>query len=387
MFDLEDATVAGLGYAFFAETGDYQTDRIVEAIQQQRAPAPPSRVDVHVHLDDEEDERGVAPINALDWSTLEIPKSWDDYVGQEGLKRELQVRIAAARARGERLPHYLLATPHAGYGKTTAARLVAQDFGVDMIELNPPFTVNTVVKAAQMLKPHDVLFIDEVHRLTLKPRGSEILLKILEDGVAYVDGEAVPLPDITIGAATTDKDLLPETVLDRFKCKPTFRPYTMGDLGEIAARFTLRHDAVRWIDGDLGAVMARACRGVPRLVEEMVMAASDLGMAFNQAPTGAELLALMQIEWDGLAREHIDYLTGLRKYFRRETKEGGFEFVGGEASMMTLLRETKQAIARIERYLIECGFLDKTPRGRRLTRAGIRRAEQLIAQRKGIGDV
>jgi Holliday junction DNA helicase RuvB len=377
-----DAMDFGLGYAFYRHGQDAQTAQLVRALQQ--TTANPQQVTVNLS-DEDPDLRELGYINALDFTTVTLPDSWDDYIGQEPLKRQMAVYINEAKRTGNRLPHTLFASGVPGVGKTTAARMTARSLGAEIIELVPPFNIYTLAQAAQSLYEGDILFIDEIHKLSDNgKRGAEILLKILEDGVIFLpNGEIIELNDITIIGATTDRDKLPEPVIDRFKIKPYFQPYTFGDLSEIAAVFTSKHQAWNSVDAYLCLDMAKACRGTPRILDEMVIAAQALEGTFNRRPTAAELLEFIEVEPDGMTRTHIHYITALRQFFRRETADGEIEFISGEATMMQLLRETKQGIGRIERFLIERGMIDRTPRGRRLTAAGMERADEFIGAGKG----
>jgi Holliday junction DNA helicase RuvB len=378
----------GAGYALYRHGQDQQTAQLLNAQRQ------PVQVTVNVNTD--EDER-VPHVNMLDFTTADIPE-WDDYIGQENLKRQVMIRLKAAQSRGERFPHTLLASGFPGVGKTTMARLIAKMMGVPMTETMAPISAYTLAEAAMALPDHGVLFIDEIHGLANNgKRGAEVLLKALEDGIIYLsDGTVCELPNITIIGATTDKDMLPEPVIDRFRFRPEFSPYTDPDLCEIASTFVSRHKA--WdaiIDQSKPSPenmailwdLALACRNTPRIVEEYILAARDLAVALNRPPTAQEVLELVEVEPDGMTKQHINYITAMRTYFPRELKEGGYEFVVGEPAIMQMLRETKQGIARIERFLIERGLLDRTPRGRRLTDRGVARAEAFIAEGKGIRDV
>lgn len=380
-----DALEAGLAYAFYRHGQDAQVEDLVKAFGQAQSPQ-----EIHVTVSDEEqDLRSVGYVNALDFSKVTLPDSWDDYIGQEPLKRQLSVYINEAKRKGEALPHTLFASGVPGVGKTTAARMTAKSLGVDIIELVPPFNVYTLAQAADALYDRDILFIDEIHKLADNgKRGAEILLKALEDKVIFLpNGETVKLSDITIIGATTDRDKLPEPVLDRFKIKPYFQPYSIEELAEIAAVFTIGHDALDSVDVEMCVAMAKACRDTPRVIEEMVIGAQALRGAFGRAPSPSELLDFLEVEPDGLTRTHIHYITAMRQFFLRETADGDIEYICGEASMMQLLRETKQGIGRIERFLIERGLVDRTPRGRRLTALGVSRAEEFIRAGKGASHV
>jgi len=326
-----------------------------------------------------------------------MPGDWDEYIGQDPLKRRLMITMAAAQADGRRFPHTLFASGYPGVGKTTAARLVAATMDVPIIELVPPFNVYTLVEAAMKLPDHGILFIDEIHKLADSgKRGSEILLKVLEEGVAFTpDGQIHQLPDITVIGATTDRDKLPEPVLDRFKVKPYFQAYSDEELARIAIQFAFRHKAQEHVDPMMAAHIAMACRGTPRVIEEMIEAARDLSRAMTRMgkhtqPVNAtpyEVLEYLEVEPDGLTRTHIHYLTALYKYYGRATKDGGIEYVAGQATMLNILRETTQGIQRIERFLVERGLINQTPRGRALTEAGIERAMEFVSEGKGARDV
>lgn len=269
---------------------------------------------------------------------------------------------------------------------TTLARLIAKTMGVKMVELVPPFNIFTLVQAASELSAGDILFIDEIHKLADNgKRGAEILLKVLEDHVAFLPtGEVVDLDDITVIGATTDRDKLPEPVIDRFKVKPFFQPYSLGELARITITFASKHDALDMVDDDLAVAIAKACRGTPRITEEFVIAARDLYMALGRQVAAEELLDFVEVEPDGLGRQHIQYLTSLRQFFPRTVRDTEeIEYVVGEAAMQQILRETKQGLGRIENFLIELGYIDRTPRGRRLTDKGVARAEEFIAAGKG----
>lgn len=373
----DSALAAGTAYALFRHGQDAQTAALLSG-------GIGGGAEIHIHTGD--DEQAVAFVNALDFATADMPDTWDDYIGQEPMKRQIAVYMKSAQARSDRFPHTLLASGYPGVGKTTLARLIAKTMNVRIVELVPPFNVYALVEAASTLNDGDILFIDEIHKLADSgKRGAEILLKVLEDRVAFLPtGEVIELADITVIGATTDRDKLPEPVIDRFKVKPFFQPYSHPELGEIAITFAARHKALDCVDDMLAVTIAKACRGTPRISEELVMAARDLTFALGRPPSGEELLDFVEIEPDGLTRQHIQYLTSLRQFFPRTVRDTEeVEYIVGEAAMQQILRETKPGIGRIENFLIERGLIDRTPRGRRLTPAGIARAETFIREGKG----
>jgi holliday junction DNA helicase RuvB len=382
---------AGIMYGLYRHGQDRQNQQLIQAMNHLVASREDPEITVEVNLpDDGEDQPGIEPINNVDYSTDPLPNSWADLIGQVALKEELRTHIAAAKNMGEALPHVLLASGYAGVGKTTVARMIAKAMGRKYVELVPPFNIYTLVDAAEELEDHDVLGIDEIHKLADSgKRGAEILLKILEDKVAYLpDGDVVRLNDITIVGATTDRDKLPETVLDRFEIEPFFSPYSDAELVKIVVKFAYRYKAENYVDEDLAITMALASRGTPRVIKKYVLAARAIALGKGHTPTSRELLAFLEVEPDGMTRTHIHYITALRQYFAREKpKGGGFEYVIGAPAIQQILRETPDGLGRIERFLIEQGLLDRTPRGRRLTDRGIARAEQFIREGKGASDV
>ena len=235
-----------------------------------------------------------------------------------------------------------------------------------------------------------MLFIDEIHLLA-KGGGDQILLKVLEDKVGFLpDGTVVPLNDITIVGATTDAGIMRQPILDRFMVKPDFESYSLTELAEIAVVFAYRRDAEDLISDELAVAIAKACRNTPRMIDDLVLAARDLGHAIGRAPTAVELLDFKKLESDGLTRTDVRYLTAGRQLCARTFKEHGVEkveYIVGEKTIMGILRETPLGLSRIERALVESGLIQRTRGGRRLTDKGIARAEEFIAAGKGFTDV
>jgi Holliday junction DNA helicase RuvB len=381
-FGLDDAMLLGTGFALYRHGQDAQTRQLISAIDglNDRPESSP----------EEPDEPEIQVINAIEWTTAELPELWDDYIGQGPLKEQIWVALVAAQMRGDTLGHILLESGYPGVGKTTMARLIAATMKVPIIEVVPPFTIEAIIKAAMSLPDKGVLFIDEIHKMTdsVGAQGAEVLLKLLEDGVIFEkDGTVHVLHDITVVGATTEADSLPDTVLDRFKMQPYFQAYSMVELARITVVFVWKHGAVKEVSDEVIYAIARACRSTPRVAEKMVEACRDLSQTSGRQATPAELLAHIEVEPDGMTRKHVAYITSMRQYFGREAKDGSVEYIIGEAGIRQRLRETKEGIGRLERFLIERGLLDRTPRGRKLTNLGITRAENFIAEGKGVAHV
>ena len=360
------ALAVGTGYALLRHGQDRQVEQIAKILERMTEPEIIQVGDLPPTTNTREVDPG-----AVDWKA---------FTGQEQLKNQLKVYIDAAIKRGDRLPHVLLASGYPGVGKTMLSRIIAKMMDVPMVELMPPFDTYTLVDAARKLPDRGILFVDEIHKLAdAGKRGAEILLKVLEEGVAFLpDGSMVRLPNITIIGATTDRDKLPEPVVDRFKVKPDFAPYTYSELAQIAVRFSYRHWCEDTLDDDQAIVIAFACRGTPRIAEEFVLGNRDLSLHLGRNPTGEELLAFMDVTEDGLTAAHRKYLTALYQYFGQDTAEG-VKYVAGEAAIKQMLRETSNGLMRIEAFLLERGLIDRTPRGRQLTELGEERAQELLA--------
>lgn len=382
---------AGTAYAFLGHALDRQTATIlnglVRRVPEMITPRAPTRATGTTSVTVVTAEAAPIPfINSLDTVKAAMPDCWDDYVGQEPLKRQLSVYIAEAKTLGTRLPHILLNSGMPGVGKTTMARLLAATMGVDIVEVVPPFDIYTLAEAGASLDDGDILFVDEIHLLG---RQQEMLLKPLEDGVVHLpSGDVVHWPDITIIGATTEGNAMLDTILDRFKIKPYFQAYTLEELALIAIDFSGRHNCVKLVTDEVADAMAKACRGTPRILDEMVRGQRALTAALARTPAPKELLEFLEIEHDGLTRLHIQYLTGLRQYFPRWRRNADdtetLEYVAGLHALRTMMRENEKGLGKIENYLITRGLVDRTPQGRRLTDAGITRAERFIAEGKGV---
>lgn len=331
----------------------------------------PTEVNVHVTVAQEK-EQEIPFINAAG-NAPEYVKDWDGYIGQGPLKEQLLVHIDAALARWEVLPHVLLASGMPGVGKTTMARLIAKKMQGELTMMVPPFSKTALHEAAIQVPDGGFLFIDEIHKLADHgPAAAENLLHMLEENLLYLEDGVHTLNEISIIGATTDADKLPETIIDRFSIKPYFQAYSLAELVRITKNFANYFNTE--LTPETMVAIAKACRGTPRIAREYVIAVRDLQTARKQWCTPAMLYSFKEIEPDGTTRQHQAYMKSLYQFFGREDADGKIEYVAGEASLMSLLRENKSGLARLERFLIERGFIDRTPRGRRLTPAGVRRA-------------
>ena len=294
------------------------------------------------------------------------PQTLAEFVGQAPLKANLKVFIDAAKSRGEALDHVLLFGPP-GLGKTTLAQIVARELGVSFRATAGPILAKAGDLAAILtnLEPNDVLFIDEVHRLPAAVE--EILYPAMEDHVLdLIIGEGpsarsvrIDLAPFTLVAATTRAGLLATPLRDRFGIPMRLEFYTPEELC-----FVLSHAARKMGAGltpDGAAEIATRSRGTPRVAGRLLRRVRDIALA-----EGAEKIT-RAVAARGLARLEVDEL-GLdsldRRYLRALIETYGGGPVGAE-TLAAALAEARDAVEDvIEPYLMQQGFILRTPRGR-----------------------
>ena len=297
------------------------------------------------------------------------PQTLLDFTGQEGARKNLAVFIESARTRGEALDHVLFVGPP-GLGKTTLAQIVARELGVNFRSTSGPVIAKAGDLAAQLtnLEPRDVLFIDEIHRLN--PAVEEILYPAMEDfqlDLIIGAGPAarsvkIDLAPFTLVGATTRAGLLTTPLRDRFGIPIRLNFYTPEELRGIVARaarvmgFSLADDGADEI--------ARRSRGTPRIAGRLLRRVRDFAVV-EGAPTVTRAIAdaaLKLLDVDPIGLDVMD---------KRYLDTVAVSFGGGPVGVETLaaaLSEPRDAIEEIiEPYLIQLGFLQRTPRGRVLT--------------------
>lgn len=304
------------------------------------------------------------------------PKSFADFVGQTRAREQIVASIASATKRGKPLEHMLLASGYPGIGKTTLARLTASLLNVGFLELGGTVGDKDVALALQAMQDGDVMFLDEVHRLVSGGRArAEWLLTLLQDGCLQLPTGVVEAPAITVIAATTDAQKLPETILDRFPLKPVLDPYTDVEAQEIAlvtARRLGFGKTVPIISPETAAKVAAAAANNPRRMRDFLISVRDSAMSQGLPENGQYDLSTA-LEWNGLTADGLtataqNYLVGLYAH-------GG---TAGVATIKALLNE--EQLAHTERHLIQRGLVEVTPRGRSLTGPGMDRARELAEQ-------
>ena len=300
------------------------------------------------------------------------PRRLDDFVGQERVKEQLGIALDAATARGEALDHVLLVGPP-GLGKTTLAQIVREELGVGIRTVAGPALERKGDMAAILtaLEERDVLFVDEIHRVNRAIE--EILYPALEDfrlDIIVGQGPAartltIDLPSFTLVGATTRTGLLTTPLRDRFGMTFRLGYYDADQLATIVCR-SARILEVE-IDDEAAEEIARRARGTPRVANRILKRVRDVAEVRHAGivttDVAREALQLLEVDDQGLERVDRELLEAV-----------AVKFGGGPVGLSTLavsLGEEPDTIEDVyEPYLLQLGFLQRTPRGRVITELG-----------------
>ena len=300
------------------------------------------------------------------------PKTLNDFIGHESLKQNLSVFVSGARSRGEAMDHVLLYGPP-GLGKTTLAHIVANELGTNFRATAAPMLTKQGDLAAILttLEPMDVLFIDEIHRLPTAIE--EVLYSAMEDfklDIMLGEGPSaksvrIDLPPFTLVGATTRTGLLSNPLRDRFGIDLRLTFYSPEDLARIIVRSANILGTA--IDMDAALILARSARGTPRIANRLMKRARDFAAALHQTQIGADTIrtTLHQLHIDECGLDGIDreYMTMIARHYA-----GGPVGIENLAAALSEPSDTIEDV--IEPYLMQLGFIQRTPRGRVLTDAG-----------------
>jgi holliday junction DNA helicase RuvB len=302
------------------------------------------------------------------------PKLLDEYVGQMKVREQLEIFIGAAKKRAEALDHVLLFGPP-GLGKTTLSHIIAQELGVNLRQTSGPVLEKPKDLAALLtnLEPNDVLFIDEIHRLS--PVVEEILYPALEDyqiDIMIGEGPAarsikLDLQPFTLVGATTRAGMLTNPLRDRFGIVARLEFYSAEELARIVRRSAgLLHAP---IDDEGGFEIARRSRGTPRIANRLLRRVRDYADVKGSGRIDKEIaeraLAMLDVDPQGFDLMDRKLLEAVIHRF-----DGGPVGLDNIAASIGEERDTIEDV--IEPYLIQQGYLQRTPRGRTATLAAYR---------------
>jgi len=297
------------------------------------------------------------------------PLSLDEYIGQAVVREKMEIFISAARMRKEPLDHTLVFGPP-GLGKTTLANIIANEMGVSIKTTSGPVLEKAGDLAAMLtnLESGDVLFIDEIHRLS--PHVEEVLYPAMEDyqlDIMIGEGPAarsikIELPPFTLVGATTRAGLLTSPLRDRFGIVERLEFYTVAELTEIVIRSAGKLDVE--IDASGAEEVARRSRGTPRIANRLLRRVRDFADVKHEGRIDQIIAdqALDMLNVDKAGFDHLDrrlLVTLIEKF------GGGPVGVESLAAALSEERDTLEDV--VEPYLIQQGFLMRTPRGRLVT--------------------
>ncbi|MDR1787776.1 MAG: Holliday junction branch migration DNA helicase RuvB [Treponema sp.] len=297
------------------------------------------------------------------------PHTLQDFVGQAAIKENLAVYIEAARSRGDSLDHVFLTGPP-GLGKTTLAQIVARELGVDFRQTSAPVLEKPKDLAGILtnLSARSVFFIDEIHRL--KPAIEEMLYIAMEDyEMDWIVGQGpaartlrIPIQPFTLVGATTRAGSVAAPLISRFGIPFRLSLYEAADMEAIIRRSAALLN-VR-VEGDAASLLARCARGTPRVANRLLRRMIDFAQVLGSGPVTVETAQ------EGLRRLEIDCM-GLERLDRDILRMIIERYAGGPVGAETLAISIGESVDTLEDYyepyLIQAGFLQRSPRGRMVT--------------------
>lgn len=328
------------------------------------------------------------PVSTSDRSKNPLrPETFAEVIGQEHAVAMMERVVESCVRRDVPLDHVLLVGA-AGTGKSTFSHVIAHELDVDVYEVEAPVDRDTLLELRTTMRDRDILRIEEIHQQAIMERRGksaatqpEVLYGIMEDRVMVSGAGLLDFPEITIIGTTTDEGMLPEPFLARFPLRPRLEPYDHASLVKMA----------RWNGDKLGIIVtpsaaemfASASRGVPRQVNSYVKNAAMLTEDVVDADTAQEVLRdLNGVSSDGLTPDMQKMLIVLYEKGRRENAKGEVFYQASVNTIATMIgksRDSKAVCLRVEPFLFQEGWVQIEHGGRRLTDAGVKRAQELLA--------
>lgn len=308
----------------------------------------------------------------------DYPTTWDKYVGQEEAKNFLRASAASARFRKTRMDHVLIASGTAGIGKSALVRLIAQEMEVGLLEVQGPVDVQDAIRLLHSMQDGDILFWDEIHNAISGGRAkAEWLLSFLQDGVIITAAGVTHVPNVTVIAATTDAQRLPEAILSRFTVKPVLESYTDAEAekivevasGNIFAKIGLAKPG----DWNRKAIV-QAANGNPRTITQLLKILRDSALANGYTAPDVDTYPMDDMfKWSGLTTDGLDRLAQnyLLNLYTAPNMKAGEKTIAQALGEPTPPRHT-------EKLLIQKGFIRVVSSGRELTPEGAERVRELI---------
>jgi Holliday junction DNA helicase RuvB len=308
----------------------------------------------------------------------QYPQDWSEYVGQESAKRELKIAAKSAKVRGRNLDHLIISSPYAGIGKTALALLTVRAADRRVLVVTGSMKISDVRLMFTKVEDGDIIFYDEIHKsVEGGKKNAEWMLHYLENKVLMTPFGPEVVPDVTIIGATTDLGALPEPIQQRFKLIQLTQ-YSDAE-GTLIARQLggkiLGVEGLPNLSGETAADVAMAAFNQPRAMRSLLMSLRDLAVC-EEIPTPddgkydlEEALAFAGLTRDGLTPEAQQYLIIMVKELRAEP--------AGAALMKERMGLVGNALALVERLLLDKGFILKTKQGRVLSSQGMKRAVEL----------
>jgi Holliday junction resolvasome RuvABC ATP-dependent DNA helicase subunit len=320
-------------------------------------------------------KRGDALFEGTDY-----PQRWEDYIGQDEAKDFLRAASASAKFRRTRMDHVLIASGTAGIGKSALVRLIAQEMSVGLLEVQGQVDVTDGIRALSSMHDGDILFWDEIHNSVSSGRAkAEWLLSYLQDGVIVTPSGVTPVPNVTVIAATTDAQRLPEAILSRFTVKPVLESYSeqqAEQIVQVAAIGIFASIGLTMPSESNRKAIVQAANCNPRTITQLLKTLRDSVLARGLTGRTVTTYPLDDMyTWSGLTADGLDRLAQL--YLMTLYTQPNFR--AGEKSLAQALGEPTPP-RHTEKLLIQKGLVRIAAQGRELTNDGAERVVALVEQ-------